>query len=73
MACLNQDGKPNEKGLELLRIISGGVNTVKSIYDDTGVTLPRTRQRLRSLVEAGYLIEEDEHYELTEIAEDLDL
>lgn len=73
MACLNDDGTPNEKGLEVLKIVSSGENTAKDISKKAGMTLPRVRQRLRSLGEAGYLKEEDGTYVLTDIAKDLDL
>ena len=63
--CVSPDGKPTQMGMAKLNAMKSGPLTSNEVADATGHPMFRVRSGLRELVEAGYVKQTDDKYELT--------
>jgi DNA-binding IclR family transcriptional regulator len=63
--CVSPDGKPTKSGIATLSALKSGASTVKAVSDVTGQPLFKVRSGLRELVNAGFVKQVDDNYQLT--------
>ena len=66
MACVNPDGKPTESGTKMLSALKSGSTSPEEIAGKTGLPLFRVRSGLRDLSNAGYAVEQNGSFKITE-------
>jgi DNA-binding IclR family transcriptional regulator len=65
MPCVSADGKPTKSGIEMLSALKGGASTTDALSGATGMPMFRIRSGLRQLVNAGFIKQVDDKYQLT--------
>jgi len=65
LPCVSADGKPTKSGIATLSALKSGASTPKEIAEATGNALFRVRSGLRELVNAGFVKQVDDNYQLT--------
>jgi DNA-binding IclR family transcriptional regulator len=65
MPCISADGKPTKSGIEMLSALKGGASTTDALSGATGMPMFRIRSGLRQLVNAGFVKQVDDKYQLT--------
>jgi DNA-binding IclR family transcriptional regulator len=65
MPCVSADGKPTKSGIEMLSALKSGTSTPDALSGATGMPLFRVRSGLRQLVNAGFVEQVDDKYQLT--------
>jgi len=65
LPCVSPDGKPTKSGIAKLSALKSGASTPKAVADITGHPLFRVRSGLRELVNAGFVKQVDDKYQLT--------
>jgi len=65
MPCVSADGKPTKSGVEMLSALKGGASTPDALSEATGMPMFRIRSGLRQLVNAGFVKQVDDKYQLT--------
>jgi DNA-binding IclR family transcriptional regulator len=65
MPCVSADGKPTKSGIEMLSALKGGASTPDALSGATGMSMFRVRSGLRQLVNAGFVKQVDDKYQLT--------
>lgn len=65
LPCVSPDGKPTQMGMAKLSAMKSGPLTSEEVSDATGHPMFRVRSGLRELVDAGYVKQTDDKYELT--------
>jgi DNA-binding IclR family transcriptional regulator len=65
MPCVSADGKPTKSGIEMLSALKGGASTTDALSGATGMPMFRVRSGLRQLVNAGFVKQVDDKYQLT--------
>lgn len=65
MPCVSADGKPTKSGIEMLSALKSGASTSDALSGATGMPLFRVRSGLRELVNAGFVKQVDDKYQLT--------
>jgi len=63
--CVSADGKPTKSGIEMLSALKGGASTPTALSGATGMPMFRVRSGLRQLVNAGFVKQVDDKYQLT--------
>jgi len=63
--CVSPDGKPTKSGIATLSALKSGASTAKAVSDVTGQPLFKVRSGLRELVNAGFVKQVDDKYQLT--------
>ena len=63
--CVSADGKPTKRGIAKLAALKSRALTPKAVADITGNALFRVRSGLRELVNAGFVKQVDDKYQLT--------
>jgi len=63
--CVSPDGKPTKSGIATLSALNSGASTAKAVSDFTGQPLFKVRSGLRELVNAGFVKQVDDNYQLT--------
>ncbi len=66
MPCVSPDGKPTESGLKMLGALKDGKSSPEDIAAATEMPLFRVRSGIRDLVAAGFAVEHDGAFSLTE-------
>ncbi len=67
MPCVSPDGKPTESGIQMLAAVKAGNATPEDIAAATGMALFRVRSGIRDMVTAGYVVENNGLYRLTDL------
>jgi DNA-binding IclR family transcriptional regulator len=65
LPCVSADGKPTKSGLATLNALKNGATTPKVISEVTGQPLFKVRSGLRELVNAGFIKQVEDDYQLT--------
>ena len=65
LPCVSADGKPTKSGIDTLSALKSGASTPKAVAESTGQPLFRVRSGLRELVNAGFIKQVDDNYQLT--------
>lgn len=65
LPCVSADGKPTKSGIEMLSALKSGASTSDALSGATGMPLFRVRSGLRELVNAGFVKQVDDKYQLT--------
>jgi DNA-binding IclR family transcriptional regulator len=65
LPCVSADGKPTKSGIATLSAVKRGASTPKAVAESTGQPLFRVRSGLRELVNAGFVKQIDDKYQLT--------
>jgi len=65
LPCVSADGKPTKKGIAKLAALKNGASTPKAVAEITGHPLFSVRSGLRELVNAGFVKQVDDKYQLT--------
>jgi len=65
MPCVSADGKPTKSGIEMLSALKGGASTPDALSGATGMPMFRVRSGLRQLVNAGFVKQVGDNYQLT--------
>jgi len=65
LPCVSADGKPTKSGIATLSALKSGSSTPKAIAEVTGHPLFKVRSGLRELVNAGFVKQVDDNYQLT--------
>jgi len=65
MPCVSADGKPTKSGIEMLSALKSGASTPDALSGATGMPMFRVRSGLRQLVNAGFVKQVDDNYQLT--------
>ena len=65
MPCISSDGKPTKSGIEMLSALKSGASTPDALSGATGMPMFRVRSGLRQLVDAGFVKQVDDKYQLT--------
>lgn len=65
LPCVSADGKPTKSGIEMLSALKSGASTSDALSGATGMPLFRVRSGLRQLVNAGFVKQVDDKYQLT--------
>ena len=65
LPCVSADGKPTKSGIATLSALKNGASTPKAVADVTGQPLFKVRSGLRELVNAGFVEQVDDKYQLT--------
>jgi DNA-binding IclR family transcriptional regulator len=66
MPCVSADGKPTKSGMEMLSALKSGASTPDALSKATGMPMFRVRSGLRQLVNAGFIKQVDDKYQLTQ-------
>ncbi len=66
MPCVSPDGKPTESGMKMLGALKSGNISAEEVAAASGMPLYRVRSGMRDLVEAGFVMDSDGSYALTE-------
>jgi len=65
MPGVSADGKPTKSGIDTLSALKSGASTPEAVAKITGNALFRVRSGLRELVNAGFVKQVDDKYQLT--------
>jgi DNA-binding IclR family transcriptional regulator len=65
MPCVSADGKPTKSGIATLSALKSGASTPEALSGATGMPMFRVRSGLRQLVNAGFVKQIDDKYQLT--------
>ena len=65
LPCVSADGKPTKSGTSMLSALKSGASTPKALSEVTGMALFRVRSGLRQLIDAGFVRQVAEDYQLT--------
>ena len=65
LPCVSPDGKPTKSGIATLTALKNGASTPQAIAEATGNALFKVRSGLRELVNAGFVKQVDDNYQLT--------
>jgi len=65
LPCVSADGKPTKSGIAMLSALKSGASTPKAVAEITGHPLFKVRSGLRELVNAGFVKQVDDNYQLT--------
>jgi len=65
MPCVSADGKPTKSGIATLSALKNGASTPEAVAETTGNALFRVRSGLRELVNAGFVKQVGDKYQLT--------
>jgi DNA-binding IclR family transcriptional regulator len=65
LPCVSPDGKPTKSGIATLSALKSGVSTPKAVAEITGHPLFKVRSGLRELVNAGFVKQVDDKYQLS--------
>jgi DNA-binding IclR family transcriptional regulator len=65
LPCVSADGKPTKSGIATLTAVKNGASTPEAVSEVTGNALFRVRSGLRELVNAGFVKQADDNYQLT--------
>ncbi len=65
LPCVSVDGKPTKSGIATLSSLKSGALTPKAVSETTGQALFKVRGGLRELVNAGFVKQVDDKYQLT--------
>jgi DNA-binding IclR family transcriptional regulator len=65
MPCVSPDGKPTKSGVAMLSALKSGASTPKAVADASRQPLFKVRSGLRELVNAGFVKQVDDKYQLT--------
>jgi DNA-binding IclR family transcriptional regulator len=65
LPCISPDGKPTKSGIATLSALKSGALAPKAVAEITGQPLFKVRSGLRELVNAGFLKQVDDKYQLT--------
>jgi len=65
LPCVSADGKPTKSGIATLSALKSGASTPKAVAEITGQPLFKVRSGLRELVNAGFVKQVDDKYQLT--------
>jgi DNA-binding IclR family transcriptional regulator len=65
LPCISADGKPTKSGIATLSALKSGASTPKAVAEITGQPIFRVRSGLRELVNAGFIKQVDDKYQLT--------
>jgi DNA-binding IclR family transcriptional regulator len=65
LPCVSADGKPTKSGIATLSALKSGASTPKAVAESTGQPLFKVRSGLRELVNAGFVKQVDDNYQLT--------
>jgi DNA-binding IclR family transcriptional regulator len=65
LPCVSADGKPTTSGIAMLAALKSGPSTPEAVSKITGKPLFRARSGLRELVNAGFVKQVDDNYQLT--------
>jgi DNA-binding IclR family transcriptional regulator len=63
--CVSPDGKPTKSGIATLSALKSGASTPEAVSTVTGNPLFKVRSGLRELVNAGFVKQADDNYQLT--------
>ena len=63
--CVSPDGKPTKSGIVTFSALTSRASTAKAVSDVTGQPLFKVRSGLRELVNAGFVKQVDDNYQLT--------
>jgi len=63
--CVSADGKPTKSGFTMLSALKSGASTPKTVSEATGMPMFRVRSGLRQLINAGFVKQVDDKYQLT--------
>jgi len=63
--CVSPDGKPTKSGIATLSALKSGASTANAVSEVTGQPLFKVRSGLRELVNAGFVKQVDDNYQLT--------
>jgi len=63
--CVSPDGKPTKSGTATLSALKSGASTPKAVAEITGQPLFKVRSGLRELVNAGFIEQSEDKYQLT--------
>ena len=63
--CVSPDGKPTKSGIATLSALKSGTSTANAVSEVTGQPLFKVRSGLRELVNAGFVKQVDDNYQLT--------
>ena len=66
MPCVSADGKPTKSGIKMLSALKSGASTSDTLSKATGMPMFRVRSGLRQLVNAGFVKQVDDRYQLTQ-------
>ena len=65
LPCVSPDGKPTKSGIATLSALQSGASTPKAVAEITGQPLFKVRSGLRELVNAGFIEQSEDKYQLT--------
>ena len=65
LPCISADGKPTTSGVAMLSVLKSGASTPNAISEATEMPIFRVRSGLRQLVNAGFVKQVDDNYQLT--------
>jgi DNA-binding IclR family transcriptional regulator len=65
LPCVSPDGKLTKSGIATLSALKSGASTPKAVAEITGQPLFKVRSGLRELVNAGFVKQVDDKYQLT--------
>ena len=63
--CVSADGKPTPSGVKMLAALKSGASTPQALSEATGMALFRVRSGLRQLVDADFVKQVGDSYQLT--------
>ena len=65
LPCVSADGKPTKSGVTMLSALKSGASTPNAISEATEMPMFRVRSGLRQLINAGFVKQVDDNYQLT--------
>lgn len=65
LPCVSPDGKPTKSGIATLSALKKGALTAEDVSKVTGNPMFKVRSGLRELVNAGFVTQLDDKYQLT--------
>ena len=65
LPCVSPDGKPTKSGIATLSALKNGALTAEDVSKVTGNPMFKVRSGLRELVNAGFVTQVDDKYQLT--------
>ena len=63
--CVSADGKPTKSGIVMLAALKSEASTPDALSEATGMRMFRVRSGLRQLINAGFVKQVDDNYQLT--------
>ena len=65
LPCVSADGKPTKSGIVTLSSLKSGALTPNAVSETTGQALFKVKSGLRELVNAGFVKQVEDKYQLT--------